>query len=1007
MTTFTMLFAAALVVHALPPQEESASWRDVVIAADTFLDLKDGTLASRPESLEGGYLVLEEGILTASPPLRELTRPGPVVASWTVRRHEGLAAPSSVVRVGAEYVFDLGGDGWGYLRVLGLDPDEGIARLELAHATRGANELRRDPIQLTAEDEPDGIVLSWRASEAGEPRGPYFVWRRVVGEQEEASERIARVDGLEWTDPDAPARLLEYRVARGDESTGRAAGLGARTRTIPLDRPAEWPLDLEAGMTIDLLTGRTGGERAHVEILRPGPTTVQVRPMDGVGLAVLPRGEASWVVPEVYENAGVRPVPAGGELVARLPEGVYVRMLFLGEEHETARMVRQLDLWGGRVLPRAPELPEASWKDGRVELVFPVPAAEIPDGEFAVLVVERERVYGSEDWQEVQLVPADERVLRVPESARGELARYRYRHRLPSGLASLPSVPQRIVLGDPADATTAEALLERAFAELADADWRKRGEARDLIEILGDRAFDRLVEALRSTDPAVASAARALLLETSEGGGGLHVGAILEARAALEGVTSAAPEGLLAPLANERAWAVLAPRSADEAEHGQEWLRVLALSDPDPSVRSLAELVLKRPPRRVEEGGVPWVLLPEAARARSGQLALSRFVAGGGDGQELGRALELAADLDRPRAALVTFEVAERLERDGVPFLAYGERRSDAELALDLIDRYLAGGSAVLLAAADDLVGTPRVRLAAFERLLRARLDQVPSASLGEDLGRERIELAAADIDLLSDLLATYKGSSEMPCDLVLPEGDYRPLPGRAATVLVVHTSGMRLIGAGKGAQLHASVRVEEARDVVLEGISIERAGIEREAALALSVVDGSVTLRECELSGADGGISVQNGMVELDRVRVRAHAGERGNAFSIRTSGESCVFAKDSLLESGGIVVMTGDGLVYLERCVVDGRERNAIQMQQRTCTVVVRDSLLRARQGLLFGVGSVLLEGAVLACEGTVVQGSDGGIRYCPDHLLFAGARAELGAALAFDRCPLLEER
>jgi hypothetical protein len=106
-----------------------------------------------------------------------------------------------------------------------------------------------------------------------------------------------------------------------------------------------------------------------------------------------------------------------------------------------------------------------------------------------------------------------------------------------------------MMLGDLDDVATVDALLDRAMEKLLDPDWRRRGEARDAIEIVGERASDRLIAALRSSDPALQSAAREILVETSEGRGGVHVGKILQARAALEGVVAPAPEGWLDPLA--------------------------------------------------------------------------------------------------------------------------------------------------------------------------------------------------------------------------------------------------------------------------------------------------------------------------------------------------------------------------------------------------------------------------------------------------------------------------
>ncbi len=984
-------------------QTELELWRDVQLPEGMQLDLARGILAGPGEALLEGYLVLDDGMLSANPPLRALARPAPLPPSWNVRRDEGVAGPRHEARANAEFVFDLGGDLWGYLRV--LDGEDDVVRLEIAYGPSSGTLVERDPIDVLTESMPEGLALRWHASESSPANAKYLVWRTIVGQAAEgepayAAELVAEVRGREWIDPAPPRRLLEYRVAREGASPARAAGLGARARAIRVERPGEWPIELEAGMRIDLLTGELGGERAHLEILRLGAQRFQLRPLERTRLSLVSGpGDPSWVVPEAYAPE-IRNVLLGGELVARLAEGVYVRLQFLGDGQANAHLVRQLDPWGGRVLPRAPELPQASWADGRVRLTFAPLEPAVVEAEFAVRVVEREKSYGTDDWEEVLLGSALESQAEIVESSRGVLARYRYRHRLPSGIASLPSAPQRVLLGDVADPATVEALLDRAFAGLLDADWRRRCESRDGIELLSDRASERLVAALRSSDPAMQSAAREILVETSKGHAGTHVRVILEARAALEGVLAPAPEGWLAAEVIERERALLDALHPPVEEVRRAWTRVLALSDPDPGVRAFAELLLQRPFPE-DRDGVPWAVLPAEVRARSTATGLGTLFARGGDGRQLARSLVLAADLDRPRAALVTLEIAARLASQPWPSLEPELGRSDAQLALELVDRYRAGGGSALLAAAEELVVTPRARLEALEQLMRARFEQVPSASVAQDLGREQIELAAPDFDLLSGMLDARGTKTEKALDLVLPAGEYRPIAGRTNQTLEIHSSGVRLLGRGGPARIFATLRIHHASDVVLEHISIEP-----DQGLALSVVDASVTLRDCSLSRAGTSISLQDGQLELDRVHLLPPSDEGEGSHSAQITGASLFFARRSLLENGGIRAIGKECFVYLERCVLDGRDQNAIQMQD-SGLVVVRDLLLRGRGPLIAGKGEMLLEGAVLAGESLPMQSTDGRVSFCPDHLSFAGERAELLGATGLDICPLAEQR
>jgi hypothetical protein len=429
-------------------------------------------------------------------------------------------------------------------------------------------------------------------------------------------------------------------------------------------------------------------------------------------------------------------------------------------------------------------------------------------------------------------------------------------------------------------------------------------------------------------------------------------------------------------------------------------LRVLALGDPDPGVRALAERALDLPPGKAaweRLHGLPWAVLPREERDLRRLPSLGGLLYGRADPVAAMRALRAGVDPDDPRTALATLEVAERLQLE---LDAGHERRGDFEacsLALSLIDRFVAGGPRVLLSAAESLVAGPEVRLGAFERFTRARLDQVPSASLGPALGRERVLLSEPSYDELVVTLESIVARGARGVDLVLPPGSYRPSASGNPAFLDLSVSGLRIVGEAPGVHLFAGLRFENAEDVVIEGLSIEN-----EAGLALIGLSSRITLRDCRISGTDLDANLQSCLLELDRVHItRASAAAKG-AFSLRLSGESLLLARESLLEAGGLVLMGPETRVYLERCVVDGGSRNAIQAQHAGA-IVLRDCLLRSQAAALYGAGDTLLEGVVVAAEGEVLQSCEGPVRYCPVHHGLTGRYADLSQAEPLPACPV----
>jgi len=129
---------------AVPPKtpdffQEPAE--DYWLEEGSSLDLRTG------ETLDGelsaGRLVLSDGVLLASPELVPLGGADAGQPLRLIRREPTGLRSKTVAGVGAEYLFVLEDDSWGYLRVLGSWP-AGVS-LEVVLAPTGVTELIRAP----------------------------------------------------------------------------------------------------------------------------------------------------------------------------------------------------------------------------------------------------------------------------------------------------------------------------------------------------------------------------------------------------------------------------------------------------------------------------------------------------------------------------------------------------------------------------------------------------------------------------------------------------------------------------------------------------------------------------------------------------------------------------------------------------------------------------------------------------------------------------------------------
>jgi hypothetical protein len=326
--------------------QEDLDWHDIHLPNSRRLDLLHGIAAGEGATPAQGYLERRDGRLVASASLRALLALDPAEGSGgeqAIVRATGSHVQEAELSRGAAYLFELGASTWGYLRI--LDFDEQGCRLEWARAPEASESLARDPLRVEAQATPVGTILSWEADDA--PEGARWrVWRSRILDPVATPRLLGEVERPRFVDVEAPrGELVEYRVARTDAVGRPLAGMGARVRAISVETPGEWPIQLEHGMRIDLLSGRTGGSRAHLEVVHPGPRTVQLRPIEGTLLSrPMPEAGSSWSVPDRAKSsyeANLRGVMVGGEIAAYLPEGVYVLIRIEGGESQGARLLRQ------------------------------------------------------------------------------------------------------------------------------------------------------------------------------------------------------------------------------------------------------------------------------------------------------------------------------------------------------------------------------------------------------------------------------------------------------------------------------------------------------------------------------------------------------------------------------------------------------------------------------------------------------------------------------------------
>jgi hypothetical protein len=452
----------------------------------------------------------------------------------------------------------------------------------------------------------------------------------------------------------------------------------------------------------------------------------------------------------------------------------------------------------------------------------------------------------------------------------------------------------------------------------------------------------------------------------------------------------------------------------------ESWTALLGESDPEVSVRQLAALCAAAPAAHPRER-IPWRRW--AARSSAGDY------------------LETWGEFFRERAGLVDRElVLERLARE-IPgaellvaeaFLAVAhelwsapETWEDelaawgrAELALRLVERYRASGGPALLAAARELCANQGAGIRAWRGLARqwseraglgprserelgamAGSGELHNAAAPEEESREtlRIEGGRDGGARLAAALRELRAGGREDVDLILGPGIYEPeKPGSA---LVLEVPGLRLIGEGEpgsgAVELRGGIMVGKCRGVVLENLDILTDGTN-----ALSLVMSEVAVSGCRLRGRGSCIMVNTSDLLLEGCELLPPSSGRPGG-SLLSSGGGLVLARDSLLAAGP-VSMLGEARGFLERCVLEAGQRNAIE-GGRTGRITLVDCLVASEQVGLSNMAGALLEGVLLRCERGPLQNATGPVFLCPEHVLGLDKGIPAGSE-QLPSCPLV---
>ena len=955
-------------------------WEDVELPAHFVLDLESAVVASRaPEGRP--LLSYEGGRLSSAVPLRALPREEGPGTRGVVSRDLGDLVPGVEAEVGTELIFDLFGETWGYLRVTALD--EQSVTLEYALEPRSARrQLVRDPAELSASSSDRGVELTWTASDAG----TYRIERRRLARGDERAPTdwilLGEAATGSWFDEEvSSSQVAEYRVSLAHEGFGsRALGVGGFA-------PAGELLRVGPNQSLNLLSGRVDDERSDLEVEFVRPTGVQLKPGAGVQARVLSAAEFSaWEVPMPMATGNLSQryyVGVERSLVLRLAEGALARVRVVAIEDSEVLLERQINLDGSRTFPPTPELRSASWERGRGAVFELDPGPARPAEERSGFLIEREHPEG--DWSEC--VRGEPGVLELvdPLETQELLVRYRSRRWLEGGALSAATEPVSVLFGDDG-AEGSDALLSRALADLGASEFSRRTRAREVLVALGDRAWPALREALRSDNPELAEAARELLMlesapETADGGPGGHglSGLLLGVRAEELGAGAPPARDWIASSPEVRASAALRGSGwrEDTPEHVALWRRVLSDSDPEESVRLAAALAagLQR------QGLGPDLRQQPRGLARAGLAPL---------GGALPPRPSLA-QTDARSSAWASLAMLQAWHDLGLSASLGSEEYDLAseryELARALVAQLSRSGDDHFLESALRITSNPAAELRAALDLLELRSEAEP-----EEEPRV-VELDTLDLAPLAVELELLKLDPERELVVVLPEGEYAPLPdGRP---LVADGGRFRLRAAGR-VLLRSGFTLMNGCSATLSGVELDVTG-----GVALNLVKSDARLEGCRLRTTGAGIMGLDSTLELIDTSVVAGTDPTSEAVGVRFSGRSLLLARDSRVESTGQAVF-GARAALFDACVITSSARNAVEGTGEGDLWAVR-SLFSAPNLAIGRVTGGVLDGVALFGGVQKSLKASSGLRLCAEHLWHNEDLAGLTTEQWLERCAL----
>ncbi|HPF13793.1 MAG: hypothetical protein H6830_08210 [Planctomycetes bacterium] len=966
--------------QAGPSEAPERGWREVLLPVDQPLLL--GPTGSWALQSNGKYWkaqgTFEWGALDPALPTE--------LGADQVARNE---SPNGVtVEVGQQLLYRLKDGTWGLIKVLHVQPSWlRVEQLVLESGDRLGTEANLD---LRGSSEPDGYQLSWDPA----PGQTFLVERWVVG-QPEAAVALEPQTEPELFDRSAPRNtLLEYSVRRADDF--RPA---TRLRLLRQEQPIDWPIPLETGLTLDLVTGAVGSAEPDLEVHQIVGSQVFLRAAEGCPLSMSGRGDPldSWEAPPFGGRTylpHIRSVEIGSSaFFYRSDLGLYGRIALQQDTQGRVYLRRSLDLDGGRWMPLPPHLEQWSCDQEGIHLYFQaLNSYEVKELGSLDRVVELERIPGSGVWEELAVWPAaeNEQVLVVqPDRTDLPLVSLRFRHRYGKQSISMPSDPVAILVLDPADEAASQMVQKAALQALSSDAYAERFLAENVLVCLGSQAWPALLERYSDEEGIGSDLARQILL-SPEGVASGQLEQVMLRAGAQANLPEPVPLDWFDRDAAQRIYHLL-------LDHGQPdrgpWLELVKRLDPDVRVRQMASLLLASPgpANPIVRSGIEgiWSSIPPAERPAAFWPDWVREFDGAGP-RDAAAAIRSSVDGERLQEAQALLALARQAEVRGDPRDPYAR----VLLGLGLVDLYRQKRSSVLLQAVREGVVEVGAGLAAWRDLMEWRL-RAPTEGMPQV--RPRIRLESASLAELQETLTDLATSRESYVDVVLPSGTYHALPGLESW-LDLTIPGLALIGEGE-VELMVGLRANEVPDLIVANVTVDHRN-----GGALALTGSSMTLRNVILSGAQTPVALQDANLELEACEIRQGEGKE-SVVAVRLLGPCLVLARGSRFDAGGWVL--GDrGEVYLDRCTIDSGSRPVFQ-GQRGGYLVLRDCALLGGSASFQGLAAVSLEGVLEALLNQSLGPPNESVSRCPEHNLSSappqpGAEAEL-----LDRCPLSTER